>query len=167
MQTVYIETTIISYLSAWPSRDVIRLGDQLVTRDWWDTQRSRFELFTSELVVIEASAGDLSAAKARLDELRDIRLVAADESTARLASSLIAAAALPTKSTRDALHVAVAATNGLDYLLTWNCKHLANAMLRDKIIETCAGAGVRAPIITTPTTLFDEAHYERKRARPD
>jgi hypothetical protein len=160
--TVYIETTIVSYLTAWPSRDIVRLGDQMVTREWWDTQRDHFELVTSELVIIEASAGDPTAAEARLNVLKGIAVVTSNEAANALAAALVATAALPAKSMRDALHVAIAASNGIDFLLTWNCKHLANGMLRDKITQACVAAGVRAPIITTPTTLFDEAYYERK-----
>ena len=164
--TVYIETTIVSYLTARPSRDIVRLADQTITRDWWDTQRLRFELFASELVVIEASAGDPSAAQDRLAVLRSLKIANSSDDAETLAAALIAAAALPANAVRDALHVAIAATNGLDYLLTWNCAHLANGILQDRIVQTCAIGGFRAPLILTPNQLFDQEYYER-RNQPD
>ena len=154
--TVYIETTIVSYLTARPSGVLRRAADQLTTRQWWDSQRGRFELVTSQLTVSEATAGDPEAARRRLDLLDPIPTADAVEGTAELAQALLAAAAVPASAKRDALHVAIAAINGIDYLLTWNCKHLANAALRDKIARTCAEAGVRAPVITTPHELFEE-----------
>jgi hypothetical protein len=160
--TVYIETTIVSYLTAWPSRDIIRLADQTITREWWETQRGRFDLFTSELVVVEASAGDESAAKDRLAVLNTLRMVSITEEAEKLAKGLIAAAALPSNAARDALHVGIAAANGLEYLLTWNCTHLANGLLQSKIVESCEAHGFRAPLILTPSQLFDEDYHERR-----
>lgn len=161
--TVYIETTIVSYLTARPSRDIIRLADQTITRDWWQTQRDHFDLFTSQLVIIEASAGDPEAAKERLVVLNTLKIINSSEAAEKLASGLIAAAALPKNAARDALHVGIAAANGVDYLLTWNCAHLANGLLQSKIVQTCAAHGFRAPLIITPNLLFDEAHHERRR----
>ena len=158
--TVYIETTIVSYLTGWPSGNFRRAADQLTTRQWWDTQRGRFDLLTSQLTIIEASDGDPDAAARRLDVLNALPVADAGEDVGPLASALIDAAAIPAVAERDAFHVAVAATNGIDYLLTWNCTHLANAELRDKIVQVCADAGYRAPVITTPHDLFDEAPDE-------
>jgi predicted nucleic acid-binding protein len=155
-QSVYIETTVVSYLTAWSSRDIIRAAHQRITHDWWHTQPNRFELFTSELVVLEASAGDPTAAKPRLEVLAGLRIADSSDAADALASALLLASALPPKSARDALHVAVAATNGIDYLLTWNCTHLAKAQMRDRIEQTCAAAGFRPPVIATPEQLFDE-----------
>jgi DNA-directed RNA polymerase subunit H (RpoH/RPB5) len=159
-QTVYVETTVVSYLTAWPSRDIIRAAQQKITYDWWHTQRSRFDLVTSELVVLEASAGDSSAAKERLEVLKEMRIVKSSAAAQQLASLLIAEAALPRIAFRDAFHVAIAATNGVDFLLTWNCTHLANSTLRDKIDEACVLAGYRPPAIGTPEQLFDRDSYE-------
>jgi hypothetical protein len=107
-------------------------------------------------VILEASAGDPQAAKDRLGVLAALKLADSSDAADALATGLLVAAALPSIASRDALHVAIAATNGIDYLLTWNCAHLANAMLRDKIEQVCAAAGFRPPIIATPEQLFAE-----------
>jgi predicted nucleic acid-binding protein len=155
-QTVYIETTVVSYLTAWPSRDIIRAAQQRITYDWWHTQRGHFDLVTPELVVLEASAGDPAAAKERLEALSNIKIAKSSAAAQELASALIARAALPRIAFRDAFHVAIAATNGVDFLLTWNCTHLANSILRDNIEETCLIAGFRPPAIGTPEQLFEK-----------
>src|SRR5438874_778848 len=110
-QTVYIETTVISYLTAWPSRDIVRAAQHKITHDWWHTQREQFDLFTSQLVILEASAGDPAAAKERLAVLSGLKIADAGAEADALAAALIAAAALPANSSREALHVAIAATN--------------------------------------------------------
>jgi predicted nucleic acid-binding protein len=122
--TIYVETTFVSYLTAWPSRNVIRAADQLITHEWWDTQRERFDLFTSELVILEASAGDPNAAEQRLAVLGTLPIVDTGPEAGLLATTLIAALAVPATESRDALHIATAAMNGIDYILTWNCTHL-------------------------------------------
>jgi PIN domain-containing protein len=158
--TIYIETTVVSYLTAWQSRDIVRAAQQQITRDWWHTQRDQFDLLTSELVILEASAGDQAAAKERMKILSGLQIADSDEQAETLAAALVTKAAIPSGASRDALHVAIAATNGIDYLLTWNCTHLANAMLRDKIEKTCAASGFRPPIIATPEQMFDEEHHD-------
>jgi predicted nucleic acid-binding protein len=151
---VYIETTVISYLTAWPSRDLIRAAQQQTTREWWDTERARFELFTSQLVLVEAAAGDATAAAERTEILRVLPLLDVNEPAAELADALVASGAIPAVATRDAVHVGICATNGIDYLLTWNFRHLANARMQDRIREVCESHGHKAPVICTPDTLF-------------
>ncbi|NLE60278.1 MAG: type II toxin-antitoxin system VapC family toxin [Planctomycetes bacterium] len=153
-RSVYIETTIISYLKAWPSRDLVRAAEQQITREWWDEQRPKFDLYTAQLVLIEAGAGDAEAAAERLAVLRELPLLDTTERAIQVADMLLASAALPERADRDALHVGVAADNGMDFLLTWNCRHLANAMLRDRIEEVCEEAGLRPPKICTPDELM-------------
>jgi hypothetical protein len=126
---VYIETTIVSYLTAWPSRDVVILGQQQMTRDWWDKQREKFDLYTSELVIMEASAGDEQAARGRLEVLATPPVLKLSPEARELAKRLLLEKAFPVKAESDAYHFAIAATNGLEYLLTWNCRHLANATI--------------------------------------
>ncbi len=155
-RSVYIETTIVSYLTAWPSRDLVRAAQQQVTRDWWNIERPKFDLYTSELVLIEAVAGDADAAAQRLAVLRDLPLLDTTERALDVADALLAAAVLPAVAERDAQHVGVAAVHGIDFLLTWNCRHLANAMLRDKIEEVCESAGLRPPAICTPDELLGD-----------
>jgi hypothetical protein len=157
-QSVYVETTIVSYLTARPSRDAIREGQQQLTRLWWSTRRAAFDLFTSEIVVIEAAAGDAVAAKERLDTLRPIPRLDILEIAVDVSEALLATAALPIVAARDSQHVGICAANGIDFLLTWNCRHLANAVLRDKIEEVCESFGFRPPKICTPEELLGETY---------
>ena len=152
---VYIETTVISYLTARPSRDVVIAGHQKITRDWWQTDRDKFDLIASQLVVREASAGDPQAAKERLERLTTLTLLEVTEAAVTLAQELLTTAALPEKAAEDALHLAIAVTNGVEYLLTWNCKHLANATMRTKIEDVCRAAGYEPVIICTPEELLE------------
>jgi predicted nucleic acid-binding protein len=122
MSSVYIETSIISYLTARVSRDLIVAGHQQMTEEWWSVQRNRFELWASELVVEEASAGDASAAAERLKVLNTIEMLDITEEAGFLATALIERGSLPAKASADALHIAIAAVHNVDYLLTWNCK---------------------------------------------
>ena len=155
-QTIYIETTIVSYLTAWPSRDLIRAAQQQITRDWWQHRRPLFDLYSSELVEIEASAGDPQAAKDRLVVIYQLPSLGLTEPALHIADALIAEMALPNVAKSDAQHVGIAAVNGMDFLLTWNCRHLANAQLRGRIQAVCEGFGVRTPVICTPEELFGE-----------
>src|SRR5258705_179162 len=124
---LYVETSVISYLTARPSRDVITLAHQELTRGWWEQAQREFDLYASRLVVAEAQLGDPVAAAARLAVLAPITLLAETAESRSLARSLLAAGGLPAKAASDALHIAVATVHGIDYLVTWNCKHIANA----------------------------------------
>lgn len=155
--TVYVETTVVSYLTAWPSREVIRAAHQELTREWWDVQRPHFDLYASELVVRESKAGDIAAAQERLDAIAQIPLLAITEDATLLAEHLVNRGALPRKAAADALHVAIAAVNRMAYLLTWNCRHLANAAMRDIIEQACTERGQRAPKLCTPEELTGDS----------
>lgn len=155
MGRVYLETSVISYLAAFPSRDLVVAGQQQVTRDWWE-RRERFELFVSDAVVEEASRGDSAAAVRRLDILDGIPVLSATDDAYVLAKSFLAAAALPPKAAIDAVHVALAAVHGMDFLLTWNCTHIANAVIRPQLELLCWRAGHRPPVICTPLELSEE-----------
>ena len=155
-RSVYIETTIVSCLKAWPSRDLVRAAEQQITREWWAVQRPKFDLYTAQLVLIEAAAGDPEAAAERLAALQELPLLDTTERALQVADILLASAALPETAERDALHVGVAADNGMDFLLTWNCRHLANAMLRDRIEEVIEHVGLRPPKICTPEELMGD-----------
>jgi predicted nucleic acid-binding protein len=148
----YIETSVVSYLTAWPSRDLVRAAHQQVTREWWAT-RASFELHISQFVLDEAAAGDAVAAAERLEALRDLPLLDVTEDVILLATELVAGGGLPAKARVDALHVAVATVHGMDFLLTWNCTHIANAATRGTIEELCRAAGFEPPIICTPLEL--------------
>ena len=149
---VYVETTVVSYLTARPSRDLVRAAHQEVTCEWWAT-RGGFALFISQFVLDEAAAGDAGAAAQRLEALRDATLLDVTENAIVLASDLVAGGGLPAKARVDALHVAMAVVHGMDFLLTWNCKHIANAATRGTIEELCRAAGFEPPIICTPLEL--------------
>lgn len=152
---VYIETTVVSYLTARPSRDVVIAGHQQVTHEWWDTCRAGYELCLSQLVLDESAAGDAQAAQDRLTLLRPMLVLETGLDALGLARDLLHAGALPAKAADDALHIAVAATHRARYLLTWNCRHLANATMRPVIESVCISTGFVAPIICTPEELLE------------
>jgi len=152
---LYVETTIPSYLTARPSRDIVRAAEQEMTRAWWTT-RNAFELYVSELVVDEISAGDPDASTQRLQAIHGIPLLEMTPAAEFLATELVNRTALPQRAAIDALHISLAAVHGMHYLLTWNCKHIANAMMRAKIEEVCRTTGVEPPIICTPMELLEE-----------
>ncbi len=153
---IYIETTIVSYLTAWPSRDVIVAAHQQITDEWWRTKRQFFELFASQLVLREAQAGNENMAQRRLSALEEVELLEVTEEALALAEDLLSKGPLPRKAEEDAVHIAVAVTNGMDYLITWNCKHIANARMRDKIEQVCRANGYKPVIICTPEELLEE-----------
>lgn len=152
--TAYVETTIPSYLTAWPSRDLVRAGEQQVTRDWWD-RKDEYELRVSSLVLLECGAGDAVAAADRLAALDGVPVLAQTAEAEELAGDLLANVPLPPNAANDALHIAIAAVNGVAYLVTWNCKHIANATLRPQIEAICRRSGYEPPVICTPRELFD------------
>ncbi|WP_437906746.1 type II toxin-antitoxin system VapC family toxin [Sorangium sp. So ce327] len=152
---LYLETTIVSYLTARPSRDLVQAAHQQVTREWW-ASRDDFTLFISQFVLDEAGAGDGDAAARRLDALRGATLLDITEEAILLASNLVVGGGLPAKARVDALHVAMAAVHGMDFLLTWNCKHIANAATRERIEELCRVDGFEPPVICTPLELPKE-----------
>lgn len=151
---VYIETSIPSYLTAWRSRDLVVAGNQETTREWWD-RRNDFELYISEFVLQEVSNGDPRAAAHRLKALEDIPEIEITEQVAVIAEKLLGEAALPSKARVDALHIATAAIGGMDYLLTWNCTHIANPAFRFKIETVIRSFGYEPPIICTPQELLE------------
>src|SRR6185369_9770089 len=150
----YVETTIVSYLTAWPSPDKIMAGNQRITRNWWREHRKNFELCISLSVLNEAAAGDKKAATRRMRLLRDLKVLETTPDARTLASGFLLAGSLPKTAAEDAIHVAVAAINGVNFLLTWNCKHIANALLMDQIEMVCNDFGVRCPRICTPNELM-------------
>lgn len=156
MRTVYIETSIVSYLTSRPSRDIRVAAWQEITTQWWEQKRSKYELFTSELVIAEAGGGDEAAARKRLDQLKDIPVLAVDDATKRLAAQLIRDGGVPSEAQADALHIAIGSVHGLDYLLTWNCRHIDNAATKPLLRSICAIVGYRCPEICTPLELLSE-----------
>ena len=146
---VYVETSVISYLAARPSRDVGTLYKQQITQDFWRT-RSKCELFASDAVIREASAGNKSQANARLDFLRMAQLVQTTDIVQHTALALIADKAIPVGSEEDALHVALCAHYQMNYLLTWNCKHIANPVMQERINASLLRQGLNPAYLITP-----------------
>ncbi len=140
-RTVYIETSIVSYLTARPSHDLLTAACQQATRDWWEKLRSGYELFTSELVVAEARRGDPGAAEKRLDTLRSIPELRITDEAKGLAKTLVIGRAVPRKAEADALHIAVAAVHEIDLLITWNCRHIDNPVAKPGVRFVCEKAG--------------------------
>lgn len=153
--SVYIETSIVSYLTGRPSRDVIVAGRQALTREWWDNCREKFDLYVSPLVVTEAEDGDADAAQRRLDVIKGVPALAVADETEVLARQLVVEGPMPEEYPEDALHVALCALNAIDYLLTWNCTHLANAVLRRDVERFLDRSGCVCPTICTPEELME------------
>ena len=161
---VYLETTIPSLLTAWPSRDLVLAADQQVTRTWWEKQRSKYDLVVSTLVLDEIKKGDSDAAAARLAALSDCQILTMDEAVAQLGEAIMRTRLIPVRAYNDALHVAAAARHGIDFLLTWNCRHLANATISEHVRMACRVAGYEPPVICTPHGLLGESPYEERNA---
>jgi hypothetical protein len=153
-QRVYLETTIPSYLTAWPSRDLIIAGHQQLTKEWWQTRRSEFDLFIPQFVLDEASAGDPQAAQERLVVLNPLPLLDISEAVLQLASAILESGVIPAKAARDAAHIAISAVHEIDFLLTWNCAHIANAQIVKKVQSICLQHRFPCPLICTPEELM-------------
>ena len=153
--TAYIETSVVSYLTARPSRDVVIAAYQEITREWWHDAPGRFDLVASALVVAEASAGDPGAARLRIKALESVTLLDAKSDAESLANALVEAGAVPLQAADDAAHIAIAVTNGVDFMVTWNFRHIANAAMRTRIEQVCRQAGYEPPVICTPSELME------------
>jgi len=151
-----VETSIISYLAARPSRDLITAARQQVTHTWWRERRPEFDLYVSQVVLDEAAAGDPQAAERRAELLAQLPLLDVTPEVAELAAALIEQVPLPPRAGADAAHIAVAAYYGIDFLLTWNSAHIANAALRPRIEQVCRQSGFRPPVLCTPDELMGE-----------
>ncbi|ACC82952.1 type II toxin-antitoxin system VapC family toxin [Nostoc punctiforme] len=155
-ETVYIETSIVGYLTARPSNNLILMANLEATREWWDTRRYQFMLYISQVVLDEVARGDTEIATKRLEIVRDFPLLEVSEAVQNLAAQFLAKSSLPPKAADDALHIAVATVYGLDYLLTWNCKHIANAQIQKKLAQISLDAGYELPTLCTPYELMGE-----------
>jgi len=151
---LYLETTIPSYFVARRSRDLRLAADQETTQEWWEERRQEFELFISETVLAEVSRGDAVFAAARLAAIRNIQVLRDSEEAAVLTKRLLADGTIPPGAADDAIHLALAAAHRMDYLLTWNCRHINNPALRRRIEQACASCDLTCPVICTPTELM-------------
>jgi hypothetical protein len=164
METVYIETSVISYLVADPSRDLVTAANQQVTRDWWQRRRASFACLASQEVVIEASRGDPEQVRRRLAVLVTLPRAAVTADAQELARLFLSTGCLPPKAARDAVHLAVATAIAADYLLTWNCRHLANAQMLKRLEREAQRAGRPLPHVCTPLELMGDLPYEDESA---
>ncbi|MBI1763200.1 MAG: type II toxin-antitoxin system VapC family toxin [Acidobacteria bacterium] len=153
MAKVYIETSMVSYLVARRSRDLIVAARQQLANDWWDNEREKYDLFISEVVLQEARLGDPGEIAKRMQALAGLSLLKVTNEAHALADELLKRGALPVKAQRDALHIAVATANGIDYLLSWNCKHIANAHVRRMVERIFRATGYEPSVICTPEEL--------------
>ena len=161
MKTVYIETSVVSYLTARPSRDMNSAVKQQITQEWWNVRRHLFKLFISEVVEKEAMRGDTEAAARRLASMETLENLDIGDDELVLAEKIMDGCGLPKSAEDDALHIAIAAVHGVDYLVTWNCRHIDNAEIKPIIRAICAVNGYICPEICTPEELMGEWKHER------
>ena len=154
-KSIYIETSVVSYLAARRSRNLVTAAWQEISWEFWEAHRGRYDLFTSEIVAEEASAGRPDIAERRLELLRGVPELSVDEEARALAAAILADGVLPSNAGIDALHIAVAAVNAVDYLLTWNCRHIENPATKPRIREICVEFGYVCPEICTPLELTE------------
>jgi hypothetical protein len=160
LQTVYLETTILSLLAAEPSRNLIIAANQQITRDWWRLRRPHFVCVVSAEVVAEVSQGDAEQAGRRLEILRPLPRLDVTDEARELARAFLATGALPPKAVRDAAHLAVATVAKVDYLLTWNCRHLANAEILRRLEREARARQWELPNVCTPLEVMGESRDE-------
>ena len=153
-KTVYIETSVVSYLTARPSANLLSAAKQRMTVEWWEERRERFDLKISDLVLEEARKGHPDAATLRLYALLEIPVLETNDRILKLSEALLEEGALPAKAFYDAVHVAAAAFHSIDFLLTWNCRHIDNAEIKPVIRDVCEHSGYRYPEICTPQELM-------------
>ena len=153
-RTVYVETSIFSYLAGRPSRDLIVAARQQLTHTWWQTRRPTFDVYVSQVVLDEVKAGDPGPAQKRSTLVADLSILDMPPEVADLAAALIEGVPPPPKAGADAALIAVAAYHGVNFLLTWNSTHIANAELRPRVEQVCRQRGYSPPILCTPDELM-------------
>ena len=152
--TLYLETTVPSYYVARPSRDIIVAAQQECTREWWERRRRDFDIHISQVVLDEVKVGDAEMARQRMELIKPFPLLTLNDDATELTAALIHQGPLPVKAARDAAHIAVAAVFGMHFLLTWNCTHIANAAMFEKVRAICGQQGFSCPVICTPNELL-------------
>jgi predicted nucleic acid-binding protein len=155
-ESIYLETTIISYYTARPSRDIIMLARQEITREWWPKAIEQFDIFISEGVIDEISLGDIEAAEKRLNSVKKFARLELNEQVKEIAKIYMKNLEIPAKSFGDAIHLAFASVHNIDYLVTWNCTHIANPVMIKKLIKINNSIGINTPFICTPDLLMKE-----------
>jgi predicted nucleic acid-binding protein len=153
-ETVYIETSILGYLTARSTRNLVLAANIEVTKEWWESCRSGFTLYISQVVLDEVTRGDAEIALKRLELLNGLPSVELNQAVRNLSAQFLLRSNLPAKASDDAVHIAAATVHRLDYLLTWNCKHIANAQIQRKLAEVSLDFGYQLPVICTPYELL-------------
>jgi hypothetical protein len=156
METIYIETTVVSYLVANPGQDAILAAHQQLTRQWWQDERQRYQCVTSREVLREAGMGDAEMSRRRAEALAGLTVLNVGDSARKLARAIMAEKILPPAAVSDAVHAVVASQHQVNILLTWNCRHLANPHSLGKLREFMARHGLALPEICTPIELVGE-----------
>jgi predicted nucleic acid-binding protein len=154
-QSVYIESTVISYLTSKPSRDLIVAAHQQITREWWDIALPKLDSFISQFVINEIADGDPVAAKARLQASSHFPQLKMNQEIADLANRYFKAIHIPEKAKTDAFHLATATWHGMDYLVSWNCTHIASGRVRNIVEHINAENDLATPTICTPEELME------------
>lgn len=154
-ESIYIETSVVSYYTSNPSRDLIVLAHQQITLEWWPKAVRRFDVYISEVVVEEAKLGNRESAKRRLEELESFLHLELTDEVERIAQVYMKRLNIPERALRDAAHLAIASVHNIDYLITWNCTHLANGEIIKKLLKINEKLGVQTPIICTPEELME------------
>ena len=165
--SIFIETILPSYYVARPSRDPLQLARQELTREWWDGERQQFDLRTSQLVLDEAALGETTKAAERLKLFDGIPLLDINEQVEALATKLDASGILPAFAGRDAFHLAAAGVHGMNFILTWNCKHIANPFIADRLQSCFSEMGVHLTVICTPEPFFTDDDNDSKNQPPE
>ena len=160
--TVYIEATVVSYLTARPSNDALKLSRQQATRQLWNEYSNNFEFIVSDLVMTEIARGDAKKAQRRLNAVVNLRSLQTSSVSYRLAQELIDAGAVPHHSQIDAQHIAIATVHNLDYLVSWNYKHIVNENKQQHISRVCRAAGFQPTNICTPIDLIEEMQMKEE-----
>ena len=155
---IYIESTIPSYVAARPARDLLQAARQQLTRDWWELKREQHELFTSQVVLDEITDGEAAMAQQRLDVMAQIKLLDLTNEANALTKEILASGLLPADADRDAAHIALATVHEMDILLSWNCRHIANAAIQARLRRLAEKSGYALPVLCTPNELTGELY---------
>ena len=155
---IYIESTIPSYVVARPARDLLQAARQQLTRDWWDLQRKRHELFISQVVLDEIASGEAAMARQRLELVAQIKLLDLTNEANALTKQILGSGLLPADADRDAAHIALATVHEMEILLSWNCRHIANAAIQARLRRLAEKAGFALPVLCTPDELAGELY---------
>jgi hypothetical protein len=151
--SVYVESSVISYYTARPSRDIVTAARQTLTQEWWDDARGRFDLYVSVLVVEEAKGGGAEAAQRRMAAISGLPILEINDAAEKLGRQLLDEGAIPSSRAEDALHISLATVHGMDFLLTWNFRHINNAEMKSRIRTIIEAAGYESPVICSPEEL--------------